>query len=453
MPFVINEPDGTLKYNFYRTNFYKTHYEKTMKQNRFIHAPYISKSNVPNVMFSDKEYVCKSLYIVKKIHEIKGVESHAEMIIELKSNTNQDQPLYACFLLKTESKTKTSVDQVIEGSEDTEIVLNDYIETNTAIIYENKDLFKSIVVVFTRPIMVSSRFSDIKDSPIHLAPYVENYHTIQVEPILGNIIEGLTTVAGYCTPISESDPSIGDEIMAQVNDKSLKNSGDVNSIISAFNFFNFFIIMSVVILFVPRIYKKLFIDLISDNPKLDSPQKRLNRVYAVDIVVAFLLFIMSIIFINHGILKSLVGFSVFGFYIFLFLIVSVIRIQLERNDSSGEFLSSMKKVPSEPSAQIEKSQVDIMGLCIDNLLLIATKPTVNDSGVVENKVSLVAFITFFSIFFILLYILYLNNLLDSSSSIGIFSPAFIFFFLALYLTGLIDAQFNKNNSTAPARAP
>jgi hypothetical protein len=191
MSFELKKPKGTLKYNFYRTTFYNNLYEKTMEKNEMVHAPYISKSNEPNLIFSNNTYICKTLYITKKLHSIKGVEYDATMIIEMKSNTNQHAPLYACFLLKTGAKMQTPIDKIIEGKENTELILNDYIKSSSAIVYENNDLVKSNIILFANPILVSSVFSNIRENTsLHLESYVEKYYTIAVEPILGNVVEG-----------------------------------------------------------------------------------------------------------------------------------------------------------------------------------------------------------------------------------------------------------------------
>jgi protein-S-isoprenylcysteine O-methyltransferase Ste14 len=443
MSFEIKTPEETVKYNFYRTVFYKSIYEKTMAKNEMVHAPYISKSNEPNLIFLNQTYVCKTLYITKKIHSIKGVEYDATMTIELKSNTNQESPVYVCFPLKTGAKLQTPMDKVLEGKEDAVLILNDYITSKTAIHYENNDLVKSHVIVLTTPILVSSTFSNIREIPIYLAGYAKKYKTVSLEPILGNVVEGFkegnTDMAGYCVPISETDPNISNNMLLQMDSNLVENNSKMSSLTTAFNFMMFFVMTLVVVFFIPSLYDMMFIQLVKDNVTF-TPQSRLNRIYAIDVSISVFLFTLSIIFINFGILKNDQMYTIAGFFVFLFFVGSLIIIQYQRIMNPEKFLNKLKINPSETDARFENAETDIIGLLRGNFSMLFTKIQADKTDP-SKKVHVPSFNSLLLLIFIFaafLFLLRLAGLTDSYASIGIVSPALLALFVAWYIVALVN---------------
>jgi hypothetical protein len=379
MSFVLSEPSGTIKYNFYRTPFYKNLYEKTIKKNGMLQMQYFSKSNDPTIIYLKNTYVAVKLYIVKKIHSIKGIDYDATMIIEHKSTTNKRKPLYVCFLLKTGSKIKTELDRIIDpdsnikpeldtkiDNNSTSITLNDYIESTTAIVYENDDLIQSPILIFTTPILINSNLTNLKQSHLYLAPYVNNYNTSTVKVILENKVEGLDTMAGYCQPISEHESAEANKLLLEVDTSLTPNKTVITTTI--YNWIMFVAIIVFTIGMFPLIYTWMFIRLIkvSDQP----PQQKLSRLYAIDIILILLFFGSSINFIYKGAVYDNMYESYIGIIIFITLICSIISIGIQRYMFKQSFFDSITKTPQEVEILMNTPMnsifPDLFGLLYDN---------------------------------------------------------------------------------------
>ena len=200
MSFDITQKIDTadkIQYNYYATSFYKNQYQNTIINSGYIKVPYTSKSNEPNLATLGNGYVTTNLYIVKPIHIIDEVSYDAEMIVEHRSLTNYNEPLYTCFLLKTDRSTPyNEIDQLIDGSEDTLLNLNSLMQSNTSIVFTNNLSKSALIVIFTTPIHIQTSLSgkNMKLALPFLSPYVNEYSIFRVQPILGEpIIEGLTS--------------------------------------------------------------------------------------------------------------------------------------------------------------------------------------------------------------------------------------------------------------------
>jgi len=219
MEFDLNNTvtKNTINYNYEKTTFYKNQFEKTVENGGYIKIPYASKSNAPNILSNDLfdgQYVTKNVYIIKKIHNIKNTKFDGELVIEHTSLTNNELPLYSCFLLKTEkyNTDESNIDQFIKGTNDISIDMNSYIRDKKAIFYKTN---KENVVIFPTPISVTSVF-DKYTFPSIMGSHSSEYSIVKIKPNLGNI-EGFKEGAGgdyidvatYCQPIDEEDPTIG----------------------------------------------------------------------------------------------------------------------------------------------------------------------------------------------------------------------------------------------------
>jgi len=386
MEFDLNNNiiNNTIHCNYDKTDFYKNQIEKTVANGGYIKIPYPSKSNTPNI-YSDKlfngEYVTKNIYIIKKIHKIKNIQFDGELVIEHKSLTNNETPLYSCFLLKTSTNTNaTDIDTLISGTSDTSINMNSYsISEKKAIFYKTSN---ENVIIFPTPILVKSAFDEYKSQAILNLPENSNeYSVVNITSNLGNIEgfkEGVDNtieedkyvdVATYCQPIDEEDPAIAEkaEILIPSDGKVSINKAATSQLSTAMNFFGFFIMVIFVIVIVPTIYHFFIVKLVLDNKKANppfTPQQMLDRLSAVDIVMGVMLFLFSFALVNNGIVYNLPGNTVVGFYVFIFFISSFILLQYKRMFDSENFLKPFNEVDQLNPANIASIKPDLGGFIL-----------------------------------------------------------------------------------------
>jgi hypothetical protein len=245
--------------------------------------------------------------------------------------TNNETPLYSCFLLKTSTNTNaTDIDTLILGTSDTSINMNSYsISEKKAIFYKTSN---ENVIIFPTPILVKSAFDEYKSPAILNLPENSNeYSVVNITSNLGNIEgfkEGMNDdkyvdVATYCQPIDEEDPTIAEkaEILIPSDGKVSINKAATSQLSTAMNFFGFFIMVIFVIVIVPTVYHFFIVNLVLDNKKENppfTPQQMLDRLSAVDIVMGVMLFLFSFALVNNGIVHNLPGNTVVGFYVFIF---------------------------------------------------------------------------------------------------------------------------------------
>ena len=444
-----------IQYNYYRSTFYKNQYQSRIKDNGYIKIPYTSKSNTPNLSFLDSGFVTKNIYIVQKIHELQNVNYDAELVIEHKSITNRSAPVYTCFLLKTQEDIQNEIDDLISGKNDTDITLNNFISPDTAIVYENTYMNRSYVILFTTPILVGSVFQHMKLGPLSIAPYAENYSIIRTSPILGNGIsmiegfregaenQGITTtqqIAGYCTPIDENDPTIGEttEYALPIDSPYVKNQALDSSIKTILNFVGFFMIILFGAFAVPSMHKNLIFDLVMDNDEF-KPQRKFDRLRAVEMFTFIMFFAFAMSFINNGILSGNSKSSITGLYIFIFFVEAFIILQYTRISDQDTFLKSF----GEPVPIADSSSPDIIGFIKDNIMgLMFKKTMIDDPDNPKKKIARMDFqFTFIGVvgIYCLLYFFILKpRNLDKGGKNLILSIPVYTFFLSMYIMVLFN---------------
>jgi hypothetical protein len=462
MEFDLNNTitENTINYNYENTTFYKNQFEKTLENGGYIKIPYPSKSNTPNILSNelfDGQYLTKNLYIIKKIHTIKNVKFDGELVIEHISLTNNEAPLYTCFLLKTlsTSSESTNIDKLIQGTDDVSIDMNSYITDKTTIFYKTTNEY---VVIFPTPISVASIFDNYKSPPI-MSSQINEYSIVNVKSNLGNTedkkIEGFKEgavgdyidVATYCQPIDEEDPTIGTsaDVIIPVDGKVSINKATTSQLSTALNFFGFFILVLFVVMVVPTMYQYFIVLLVLDNKYNETPfsaQELLNRLSGVDIVFGIMLFMFSFSLINHGIVNNIPINTVVGFYVFLFFIASFIVLQYQRLFNETEFLKKFGDLGG--AASITNIKPDVFGLIGDNIAQLFVKYERNKaSGKKELKVQS-SFVIVGVIFGIIFAILNYYKL-DKSTGTSIFMsiPLYMFFlsiYIAVYMKHSRDAK-------------
>jgi hypothetical protein len=351
---ILNTIDS-VQYNYYPTTFYKNQYQNTLKNSGYIKIPYTSKSNESNIAVFGSGYVTTNLYVMKPVHSVKQVSYDAELIVEHRSLTNYNDPLYTCFLLKTTEGANNALDDILAGESDTSLDLNSLISSQRALVFKNTLLKSALMVIFTTPIAVETHFDRLQLGFTFLAPYVNNYSILNAKPILGgsDIVEGFTegmeddskavTVAGYCQPIDETDPSISQTagVIIPIDSKSLHDESTNTTIRTMLNFFGFFILVLSAFFVTPVAYRILITELVLDNTEF-SAQHKLNRANAADVYTGTLFFGFAVSFINYGILNNMPLATIIGFYVFVFLMASIMVLQYQRVFTPAAYLAQFQ---------------------------------------------------------------------------------------------------------------
>jgi hypothetical protein len=452
MSFQIGSAQGTLGYNYYRTPIRKTQYQNTIANSRYVKVQIQSRTNEPNISFLESGYVATSISIVQPIHIIDGVSYDATLIIEHKSVTNQTDPFYVCLLLKTAPNARNTIDELVEGKTDFDLVLNSIIHSDNAILYENQFVKKARVAIFTTPILVGSSFGHIRPGSVYIAPYSDVFSTVAVEPILGGMdiypIEGfqegvtsgsVTQMAGYCTPISETDPDATNAatIMLSANSELAANSAVNTTLTTATNFFGFFLLMLFAAFATQPGYRFLLLELVLDNETFDS-QMKLNRMSAVDMATSIIMFSFSFAFINYGISHGNTSSLLLGFYVFIFFLTSLIVLQYRRIFNETEYLEQFGTGSSMPSFKNVRN--DLGGLVYDNVRELLFRKSVIKVGNETKTINEMSYsgILLAVIYLVFYFVLYYAGMWNSKSSFFFISIPVAFFFLSWYLVVLIN---------------
>jgi len=451
MEFDLNHTvkNTVIQYNYENTMFYKNQFEKTLEKGGYIKIPYASKSNTPNISSNTQlkgEYVTKNLYIIKKIHTIKNTPFDGELVIEHTSLTNNEKPLYTCFLLKSSNTTTESIDTIIQTNTDVSLDLNRYITDKTAIFYETN---KENVVIFPTPIQVTSTFDSYISPNIMSSPSNE-YSMVNIKSTLGNIqeevnIEGFKTgdyvdVATYCQPIDEEDPTIGTsaDVIIPADGKVSINKATTSQLSTALNFFGFFIMVLFVVLVVPTMYQYFIVLLVLDNKYNETPftgEQLLNRVGAVDIFLGVMLFMFSFSLINNGIATNSPTNTVVGFYVFIFFISSFIVLQYQRKFHAEEYLKPFG-LKEDPNRIIDPDAIGFIKDNVIQLFLKYEKDPLDPAGKSKPRFQwnwIIVVVIFLSIYFLVL-VPYDMTKIGSSIFLSI---AFYMWFFAMYIASYI----------------
>ena len=490
-----------LQYNYPPTSLYKNQYQSKYENSQFIKTPYISKPNEPNIAIFGSGYTATNIYIVAPIHQIAGVSYDAELIIEHRALTNHSDPLYTCFLLSSTPYTHNDIDQFIEGDFDTTLELNSFIKGQKSVIfYKNNQLKAANIVVFPTPIEVGTVFKGWKDGITFMAPYTDKYSILAAKPILGEpVIEGATgsiatdaplpdlsipgapelpglsdfsekdvqkviisdtvenksnsvSIAGYCQPIDETDPTIGEtaNVVVPINSKTISNDATGTSIKTMLNFFGFFVLVIAAVFVTPIAHKILIVELIQDNDTF-SAQRKLNRANAADVYTGSVFFGFAVAFINYGIINNTPIATILGFYVFVFLMASILILQYERIMTPEKYLKNFETKGVLPN--FENIEMD-WGFITDNLMSLFFKKTMepNMDPATKGKEPFVSKYNF-QVGFLIVGLLYTAlffllkrwNLTGKGGNFFLTSIYFYFLLFAIYMYALVNHYRYKSS--------
>ena len=489
-----------LQYNYPPTSLYKNQYQSKYETNKFIKSPYTSKPNEPNIAIFGSGYTATNIYVVAPIHKISGVSYDAELIIEHRALTNHSDPLYTCFLLTSIPYTYNDIDQFIEGKFDTRIELNSFINDQTPVIFYKNNEFKSAnVVIFPKPIEVGTVFKGWKDGISFMTPYTDKYMVLAAKPILGEpVIEGATgtiatdapmpdlgipgvpdiptmddlknkataterakvtqkpvyiknnsvSIAGYCQPIDETDPSIGETagVVVPLNSKVISNDATGTSIKTMLNFFGFFILVIAAVFITPIAHKIMIVELIQDNETF-SAQRKLNRANAADVYTGAVFLGFAIAFINYGILNNIPLATIVGFYVFIFFMASLIVLQYERIMTPQKYLKNFETKGVLPN--FDNIEMD-WSFFTDNISALFFKktmePDVNKPGEFKATYNFQFGFLIVGVVYTLLFMLFKQFNITGKGGKFIFTSIYFYVFLfAIYLYALVGHYRYQNS--------
>lgn len=507
------ETIDTVQYNYYPTTFFKTQYQNTIKNSGYIKIPFTSKE--PNIAVFGSGYTTTALYIVQPTHLVKNGHCTAELIIEHRSLTNYNEPLYTCFLLKSLiAQEPTQIDNLINGMDDTLLDLNSLLTNQKTIVFKNNLLKSALVIVFTNPIIINTVFpiGSLKPGLEFLAPYVNDYYILNAEPILGTkIIEGMTgdsadsavavvdtagtgvdilnsvvegvfgelpdvnrtdvsgvpsndipigrssgaagvSIAGYCQPIDETDPTISKTagIVIPINSEVSKNKAAESTIKTLLNFVGFFVLVIAAIFITPVAHRVLIVELVLDNDEF-SAQRKLNRTNAADVYTGTILFGFAIAFINYGIINNTSLSTILGFYCFIFLMASIMVLQYHRITNPDTYLNQFKTKGVVPN--FENMEMD-WGLFSDNIssLFFTSQMEPNADPLTKTKQPMIKkyYFSLTFVIFILIYgglykLLRMMKVTGEGGNFFLTSIYFYVFLLTIYLVSLVNHYRYVNN--------
>jgi len=271
--------DKSISVDYSDTSVYYQQYRRTLLNGGYIDIPFSNPSNLVNpslIYFSldpTIKYKSDTLYIFKKSHLIKNIDYQGELVIKnVPMNADNGPVIYVCFPLKTNSKIKdTSIDKIIKMSEilqpkeiKTNININSMIDRSQKyIFYKEKN---TIVVVFTNPIQVSSKFTDFYTCDL-FSPYVDNYNILQNNPEKEGFVEGAgetTTTSSdmTCVPIEENG---NDVLVSYLNTSNTEQNKTIDLL---FSMIIFVILFCVAFFGSPFAYKSIFMNTTDINQML-----------------------------------------------------------------------------------------------------------------------------------------------------------------------------------------
>lgn len=260
--------DKSISVDFSDTSIYYQQYRRTLNNGGYIEIPFSNPTNLVNpsvIYFSLNptiKYKSTNLSIFKKSHLLKKIDYDGELVIKNVPIDKEEGPLiYVCFPLKTKARIEdTSIDKIIKMSEilkPKDIKMN--IDINSMIDRSQKYIFYKeknvIVVVFTNPIEVTSKFTDFYTCDL-FSLYSDNYNILQNAPVKEGFVEGASNMT--CIPVDDRGNDVSDGLV--VNYLSSKQTQENKTIDILFSLIMFVILFCVAFLGGPFAFKSIFID-------------------------------------------------------------------------------------------------------------------------------------------------------------------------------------------------
>jgi len=260
--------DKSISVDYSDTSIYYQQYRRTLNNGGYIDIPFSNPTNLVNpsvIYFSLNptiKYKSTNLSIFKKSHLLKNIDYDGELVIKNVPINKEDGPvIFVCFPLKTKARIEDrSIDKIIKMSEilkPKDIKMN--IDMNSMIDRSQKYIFykdkNAIVVVFTNPIEVTSKFTNFYTCDL-FSLYTDNYNVLQNAPVKEGFVEGASNMT--CIPVDDGDNDVSDGLV--VSYLSSKQTQQNKTIDILFSLIMFVILFCVAFFGGPFAFKSVFID-------------------------------------------------------------------------------------------------------------------------------------------------------------------------------------------------
>ena len=465
-----------LYYNYYNTPIYP-YYEKTPKNGGYIKLPCAYNLKSPNISCSliSSQYVCSAIYITKKLHEIANVSFDGELILEHTPITNGFKKVFVCIPLKSQVSIVNSenpIDIIIKNAKKEKsnfdkpvdyFALNQYLASgDRVIIYDSYGyLWNQTVILFSKPILVNSTFTDFVLDPELFHSYTNEYKVLACQQIdessnhdelsldqyEDSIIEGFDgiTKTAYCQPIDVIDSAVADTANLEIplTGKYSQNDATNNMVRMILNFTAFFTLLVMTFFGIPFVYDIFIIQLIFFNTGLATAQDKLNRLRSVDIFTTVVFVSFIFVLITGGVSTNNIPQVIVGFFIFIFFAVSFIRVQILKNDAT----SFLKDFGSNVYYSMIKD--DIGNFLKDNVVYLLYSKKQGSTESVLSLASIAIVAGFFATFMFLSTLMGLIRLpkkeqkqVSSQAQVGISLYVFIF---SVYI-GILVKYWNEKSA-------
>ena len=301
---------SSLDVQYHPISVYSNQMEKTPEKNGYLKMPYPGKTNTPNIIIENSEYVCQNIYIFDKVHYSTYIEHEAIMIVEHKSITNDFRNLYLCIpLLESKTAQQNDLDRVIEpdeGSHILDIDISQFLtEGGKCIVYENEGFaYNDYVILAKKPVLVKSDLSGFNVKPTMLSDYdsIEPIQSFSIskkdtnsfilvkDRILSdepNVKEGFDDMPMICTQVIEEGEEVQYEPVVQLS-ASGSAAGSIQNK-SGFIYFRILIQMLAVFIVSIVMVPKVIVPMIMGISRLPEKQKQgCSFLYLIFWIIAIL---------------------------------------------------------------------------------------------------------------------------------------------------------------------
>lgn len=329
--------DKSISVDFLDTSIYYQQYKRTLNNGGYIEIPFSNPTNLVNpsvIYFSLNptiKYKSTNLSIFKKSHLLKNVDYDGELIIKNVPINKEDGPIiYVCFPLKTKARIEDRpIDKIIKMSENIqpkEIKMN--LNMNSMIDRSQKYIFykdkNAIVVVFTNPIEVTSKFTDFYTCDL-FSLYTDNYNVLQNAPVKEGFVEGFVEGAENmtCVPVDDGDNDVSDGlVVSYLNSKQTQQNKTIDIL---FSMIMFVILFCVAFFGGPFAFKSIFID---------DKSTDINEMFGKTFGFTFYYIIFCIALIVGGVIVKDKNESIAGIFLLILWGVSAMTIFSRWNTDS-----------------------------------------------------------------------------------------------------------------------
>jgi hypothetical protein len=376
---TTQNPNDKIIYNYGDTNIYLNQYSKTLSNSGIIELPFINPKGMvdPNLIVfpSQRKYTTERISIIKKTTPIRDFDFDGYLLIRHTPSTNEPNPFYSVVLLKTvygiseeniidkiiQHSNKTTMSQVFDKTV-VALNLNPYLAENRYVLLNKKDN----IVIFPKPIFISSKFNAFSDTPEFDISYRDtNYITIhaqQTPPVSpdesGSIMEGLTNpsdidmkalenqlMSDYstngknplyinCQPITDSANKDTKDVVV-MDGVVLNNLGEAQMTNTAMNFIVFILILFMVISFSPFIYKGVVVSFI--ETVITDSTEHAAALKVMDVIILILWLWFSLWICITGTTNNSVSMTSIGVFMIIYLLMTTVAIILMKVQNPSKY--------------------------------------------------------------------------------------------------------------------